>query len=124
MKRNTELGTAIDERLTSALERANYQITLNNQKQNARQKLEADLVFATNGGIFKVGPELISFVAALRSMGHDDGVLLDINKNPIEITDLEAFQEDAVEHYYQAMNSFFVEFKKLQKSRKPEALVS
>ena len=126
MKRTSDpnLSAAIDERLATAIDRANYQITLNNQKQNARLKLDVDLTFATNGGLFRVGPELISFVQALLMMEHEDAVLIDINKNPIHIQDLKAFQEMIVEHYAEAMNEFLTEFKRIQKARKPEALVS
>jgi len=124
MKRNIELGNAIDERLSAALERANYQLTLNNQKQHARQKLDADLIYATNGGIFKVGPELISFISTLISMEHEDGVILDMNKNPIDVPDLKNFLQDIVAHYYEAMNDFMLEFKKIQKARKTDQLVS
>lgn len=126
MKRSSDpnLSAAIDERLATAIDRANYQITLNNQKQNARLKLDVDLTFATNGGLFRVGPELISFVQALLMMEHEDAVLIDINKNPIHIQDLKAFQEMIVEHYAEAMNEFLTEFKRIQKARKPEALVS
>src|SRR5437868_6740315 len=124
MKRNIELGAAIDERLAQAIEKSNYQITLNNQKQNARLKLEVDLTYPTNGGLFRVGPELISFIQTLISMGQTETVILDINKNPISIPDLGAFQEAIVALYYEAMNEMVVEFKRIQKSRKTETLVS
>lgn len=123
MKRNPDLGAAVDERLTQAINRANYQITLNNQKQNARLKLDVDLTYATAGGLFKIGPELISFVQTLIDMGHEDAIILDVNKNPINLPDLKTFQQAIVEQYYQAMNEFLFEFTRIKKARKPEALV-
>lgn len=122
MKRNIELG-GFDERLAAAIERSKYQITLNNQKQNARLKMDVDLTYATAGGLFRIGPELISFVQTLIAREHEDAVLLDINKNPIFIKDLNEFQDTIIEHYYQTMNEFMAEFKRIQKARKPEALV-
>lgn len=123
MKRNPDLGAAIDERLSAAIERANYQITLNNQKQNARLKLDVDLTYATGGGLFKITPELINFVTTLHSMGHEDAVLLDVNKNPTHIQDLLGFREIIVEQYFQAMNEYAVEFNKIKKARQPQKLV-
>lgn len=124
MKRNPDLGAAIDERLEKAIERANYQITLGTQKRNSRLKLELELKFATNGGLFQVSPELISFVQTLINRGHDDAILIDVNHNPIFIENLEDFQEKIIEQYYQALNEFLAEHRRIQKSRKPEALVS
>lgn len=123
MKRNPDLGAAIDERLSAAIERANYQITLNNQKQNARLKLDVDLTYATGGGLFKINPELINFVTTLQSMGHDDAVILDVNKNPTHIQDLAGFKEIIVEQYFQALNEYTTEINRIKKARKPEALV-
>ena len=125
MKRNLrpELKAAIDERLESAITASNYRITLNNQKQNARLKLEKDLTYSVNGGIFKITPELISFIQTLVSMGQENVVLLDINKNPIEIADIHDFQDDIVNKYYECMNGFLAEFKSIQKLRTTKALL-
>lgn len=120
---NPDIKAAIDERLEAALASSNYRITLNNQKQNARLKLERDLTYATNGGIFVVSPELISFTRTLISIGKTGAIMLDINKNPIEITDLEQFFEGLIERYYECMNEFITEFKSIQKARSAKALV-
>lgn len=120
---NPDIKAAIDGRLEAAIASANYRITLNNQKQNARLKLERDLTYAANGGIFAVTPELISFVHVLVSMGKDSGILLDVNKNPIEIESLPAFLESVIERYHECMNEFLVEFKSLQRARTTKSLV-
>jgi hypothetical protein len=124
MKRNPEIAASIDERLEKAVDRANYQITLNNQKQNARYKLEADLTYATAGGIFKITPELISFVQALLTREQSSAVLLDVNRNPIYIENLQLFQDDVLSKYFEIANEFLIEFKRIEKARKPETLVS
>lgn len=123
MKRNKDLDAAVDERLVAAIDRANYQITLNAQKQNARLKLDTDLVYAAHGGLFKADPALISFVEVLLNRDQEDAVLMDVNKNPIHIPDLRDFQDSLLERYYQATNEFLAEFKKIQKARKTESLV-
>jgi hypothetical protein len=118
-----DLQAALDARLNDAIAAANYRLTLNNQKQNARLKLQKDLIYAKNGGMFNISPELISFIQSLISMGKEDAILLDINKNPIEISDLLDFQEAIVAQYYECMNDFLYEFKSLQKSRTTKALI-
>lgn len=120
---NPNIKAAIDERLEAAIASSNYRITLNNQKQNARLKLERDLTFAANGGIFNVTPELITFTQALLTMGKTSVIMLDVNKNPIEIDNLSEFLESLVERYYECMNEFIVEFKAIQKARTSKALV-
>lgn len=122
MKRNPILGTANDQRLAAAIEKSNLLITLSNQKQNIRLKLESDLTYAKHGGIFKIDPQLISFVQALLSRDQTDAILVDVKNNPIAIDNLEEFADTIVEVYYEAMNSFMVEFKKIQKSRTVESL--
>jgi hypothetical protein len=119
----TNIVGGFDERLEKAIDRANYQVTLNNQKQNARLKLDVDLTFAIGGGLFKISPELISFVQTLIAREHSDAIILDVNKNPINIENLSEFQEAIIEKYYQAMNDYMTEFSRIRKSRKTSVLV-
>jgi hypothetical protein len=56
-------------------------------------------------------------------MGKEDAILLDVNKNPVEITDLQDFQDSIVAQYYERMNDFLYEFKSLQKSRTAKAVI-
>ena len=118
-----DLQTAVDNRLNDAIAAANYRLTLTNQKLNARLKLEKDSIFAVGGGMFVISPELISFTKTLIDLGKTDTILLDINKNPIQITDLSEFLENIVDHYYECMNDFLVEFRSIQKSRTVKALI-
>ena len=118
-----DLQAAIDARLNDAIAAANYRLTLTNQKHNARLKLQKDLIYAKNGGMFSISPELISFVQTLIDMGKEDAILLDVNKNPVEITDLQDFQEAIVAQYYERMNDFLYEFKSLQKSRTAKSVI-
>ena len=119
MKRNLqpEIKGAIDARLEDAISKSNYRLTLNNQLQNARLKADKALTHSVNGGIFKITPDLISFVQTLRSMEHEDAILLDVNNNPIDISDLKTFQEELVQKYYETMNEFLVEFKSIRQNR-------
>lgn len=122
-KVNPDLQAAIDQRLSEALVAANYRITLNNQKANARLKLQKNLTFSINGGTFAVTTELISFAGTLLSRGKEDAVILDVKQNPIEIENLEEFLEKITDIYYECMNEFTVEIKGMNKSRTAKALV-
>ena len=51
-----------DQRLEKALEFANYRATLANQKAKLKDRCEAQLNYAYNGGIFHISESLISFV--------------------------------------------------------------
>ena len=118
-----DLQAAVDQRLEDALKAANYRITLNTRRANARLKLERDLTFAQGGGMFRATPELISFVGALLAQGKVDATLLDINQNPVQIEDLQAFMDDILARYYEFMNEYLVEHRSLQKARTTKALI-
>ena len=120
---STEVQAALDERLQAALESANFRVTLQNQKSNLKLKYANDLVFSYNGGIFNITQQLISFVSSLVNLGKSSSVLVDNNGNPVEVSDLTKFQEDIIERYYEASNSFLSEYKALQKSRNVKSLV-
>ena len=117
------LDNVLEQRLNDAVATAHYRLTLANQRSNAKLKLQKDLIFAINGGMFEVGQELIAFIGALVTTGQDDAIVLDINKNPIEITDLAAFQESLINHYFECMNDYLREFKAIKKSRTVKALI-
>lgn len=123
MAQNPDLKAALDERLADALKSANYRISLATQKENARLKYQNDLIYSTNGGLFVASPDLISFVSCLRSQEKDSAVLIDSKGNPIEVPDLAAFLEEITSRYYEATNEYLTEFKALQKSRTPKALI-
>jgi len=117
------IDAAIDERLNAAIAASNYRITLNNQRQNARLALQKGLTYAVNGGVFNIDATLISLVQSLISMDKESAILLDVNQNPVEIENLQDFQESIVEIYYEKMNEFLAEFKSIQKSRTAKALI-
>lgn len=117
------LDGALEERLNEAVATANYRLTLSVQRQNAKLKLQKDLIYAFNGGMFRADSELLTFVKMLLDSGKEDAVLLDINQNPIEISDLQTFFAELMDRHYEALNSYLVEYKSLQKSRTTRALI-
>lgn len=120
----TELKNAIDERLAAALEASNYRVTLNLQKEAAKLKLQNDLLFSINGGIFFADRQLISFIFSLINMGKTEAVLIDNNDNPIEIKNLKDFLDDIIGVYYESMNDHLIEFNKIKSARTTSKVVN
>jgi hypothetical protein len=87
-----------------------YQIN----KQILREKVQTDLHFAYNGGLFKATPELISFISAWNT---DTLYLEDTYQNPIEVKRNELISL-CMNHYQMVMNAWHVEHEKLKSIRK------
>lgn len=83
-------------------------------KQILREKIQTDLHFAHNGGLFKVTPELLAFVA---TWPIDELYLEDTYQNPIEI-DRTVFLVQAQQHYQKVMNRWHQAHDELKKIRK------
>lgn len=79
-----------------------------------REKIQTDLHFAHNGGLFKVTPELLAFVA---TWPVDEIYLEDTYQNPIEI-DRQVFLVTAQQHYQKVMNSWHQQHAELKQIRK------
>ena len=107
----------MDERLAKALDFANYRVTLFNNKENIKLKVEAMLTYAINGGMFKATIDLINFTKLVIDSGYESVVLIDINGNPIEITDVPSFHDEIMGRYFEATNYYHVEYSKLKKAR-------
>lgn len=114
----------MDERLSKALDFANYSVTLANQKRALKEKYLADIVHYHNGGCFSVSKELINFVKLQIDTGNDAGVvLIDDSDTPIEIADMNEFFDTVLNKYFAASNEFYTEYQKIRKNRTVEGLV-
>jgi ornithine carbamoyltransferase len=99
------------EKLTTEIRRAtDYQVN----KTILREKIQTDLHFTHNGGLFKITPELLAFVS---SWPVDELYLEDTYQNPIEI-DRQVFLVTAQQHYQQVMNRWHQQHAELKKIRK------
>jgi hypothetical protein len=112
----------MDPRLDKALEFSNHKVTQFQQKQNLKLRLDNLLTYAHNGGIFKITEQLVSFVDAILRREVNEVVLIDSRGNPVEITDLQAFQDEIFGLYFEATNEYLVEYDKLRKSRSVKAV--
>jgi len=83
-------------------------------KQILREKIQTDLHFAHNGGLFKVTPELLAFVS---TWPIDELYLEDTYQNPVAV-DKQVFLVQAQQHYHKVMNRWHDEHAELRKLRK------
>ena len=81
-----------------------------------REKIQTDLHFTYNGGMFKATPELILFSSGWPR--HESLYLEDAYQNPIHIPDPEFFAAKCKECYYKVMNRWHQEHEELKKLRK------
>lgn len=87
-----------------------YQIN----KRMLRERIQADLHFAHNGGLFKITPELLAFV---QSWPIDELYIEDTYQNPIQV-DKQVFLVMAQQHYQKVMNTWHQQHDELKRIRK------
>lgn len=87
-----------------------YQIN----KTILREKILTDLHVPFNGGLFKVTPELLAFVATYR---YTTMYIEDTYNNPIEV-DRDTFRTICEEHYQKVMNRWHQEHNELKQIRR------
>lgn len=115
----------MDERLNKALDFANYRKTFSVQRKTLKEKIDAELTYGFNGGIFKIDRELLNFVEMLIYKDRSENVvLLDVNDNPILVEDLLEFRETIFDRYFTATNKYYEDYKTLKSSRSVEKLIS
>jgi len=100
----------IDQLVEQIKQSTNYQTN----KRILREKIQTDLHVAYNGGLFKVTPELISFLSVWEA---DDLFLEDTYQNPIKVSRIE-FLSLCKQHYQTAMNSWNIQYEELKRIRK------
>ena len=82
-------------------------------KQTLREKYEAKLLFAHQGGMFRAGPELI---VLLNSYDTGEMVILDEFKNPTKVTRL-ALLDETKQRYQEQLNAWMVELAEISRER-------
>jgi hypothetical protein len=118
------IGVYMDDLLKKALDFSNYRQTLQIQKRTLKEKIDSQLTYGHNGGIFKIDRTLITFVQMLVDQGRTENIpLLDLNENPIMISDLNQFRDDILDRYFTALYDYHEKYESLRKSRTVEKLV-
>ena len=82
-------------------------------KRILKEKYQAKLLFAHNGGMFRATPELLAFV---QSWPIDELYLTDLYDNPISV-DRQVFLVQLQQHYQEQMNAWHNEYAQQQKKR-------
>jgi hypothetical protein len=102
--------TELDQLTAQIKQATDYQTN----KQILREKIQTDLHFAYNGGLFKATQELIGFINAWDT---ETLYLEDTYQNPIEVNRNE-FLPLCQQHYQTAMNAWHIQHEELKRARK------
>jgi hypothetical protein len=114
----------MDERLSKALEFANYRQTLAIQRKTLKEKINAKLTYGHAGGLFKINRELIVFVQMLIDQGRTENVpFIDENGNPVLVADLQTFKDEIIDRYFTATYEYYEDYQKIKASRTVEKLL-
>jgi hypothetical protein len=105
----------MDEKLSKALEFANYTRTFEDQKYFD------SMIHYQNGGQFTVDQSLITFVNLLLQK-NTSSILIDDNDNPIDVN-LQEFYDKITDLYFQSTNSYFSKLQEMKSKRSIEKLV-
>lgn len=112
----------MDEKLSKALEFANYTRTFEDQKRLLKEKYFDSLIHFQNGGQFTVDKEIIVFVNLLLEK-QEESILIDDNDNPIKINNLQKFYDDITDLYFQSSNAYYIALHDMKSKRSIEKLV-
>lgn len=82
-------------------------------KRILKEKYQAKMIFAYNGGMFSAGPELQMTVLTCPDA---EGVILDLYGNPVKIQTRELLAMSQA-RWQEQMNAWLVEFEELSKQR-------
>jgi hypothetical protein len=83
-------------------------------KRILKEKYQARMLFAYNGGMWRAGPDLLAMLQAVPV--EDDIVILDIYENPVRVSPLE-LQYLALDRWQEQMNAWLVEHEQNQNKR-------
>lgn len=100
---------------------ANTKFDIKAAKLALLERVDSQLMFTYNGGLFKADPTLIAYVRGLQSDVNETACILDEYNNPIKIKTPHFINEAIVANQY-ALNAYMNEYDKLKKVRKGDKL--
>ena len=112
----------MDEKLSKALDFANYTRTFEDQKRLLKEKFLDSMIYFANGGQFTVDQNLITFVNLLLER-NESAIIIDDNQNPILIENLSEFSTNILDLYFQSTNNYYNSLHNLKSRRSIEKLV-
>ena len=83
-------------------------------RQLLKEKYQAKLIFAYNGGMWRAGPELLTLLHSIPI--EDDVVIVDLYENPVRVNPGE-LQKIAFERWQEQMTAWLVEFETTAQKR-------
>ena len=83
-------------------------------KRVLKEKYEAKMLFAYNGGMWRAGPELLTLLKSIPV--ENNVVFLDLYGTPVKINPLE-LQHLAFGRWQEQMNAWLIEYEKNSKKR-------
>lgn len=82
-------------------------------KQALKEKYQAKLIFAHQGGMFRAGPELITL---LSSLDIDNPVIVDLYDTPITVN-RQQLKDETVQRWQEQLNAWQTELSELSRQR-------
>jgi hypothetical protein len=79
-----------------------------------KEKYQAKMLFAYNGGMWRAGPELNNMIFTCGRIG--EVVLLDLYENPVKV-DSKELMTLSQERWNEQMNAWLVEYEEINKKR-------
>ena len=106
-----------EELFNAAIDQSNFRAIFENQREKLIEILKADLIYPYNGGYFILGPSLFYEISMHAEYDKVSATLLDINYNPIEVSDLDDFLFNTKAQYFEAIKTYKIGLDYLKKSR-------
>ena len=115
----------MDQRLEKALEFSNLRMTQSIERRRLKDKVNTDLTYAHNGGIFVIDRTLLTFLQTLQSkVGYGSAVILDDKMNPVEIKNVTEFADAIWELYFKTTKQYLWDLNNLKQRRTVKDIVS
>jgi hypothetical protein len=114
----------MNEQLEKAFQTANYMATLTNQRNVAFEEFQQALIYYVNGSSFQITIELISFVKSIIDAGNSTCVIVDDNKIPVNVENLQNFHQAITDQYFEASNEYYSKYSEIKSKRKIEDLIA
>jgi len=111
----------MDEKLKKALDFANYNHTLFNQKKLAYQDFLDNCVHYCNAGKFTINRQLIAFVSGVTTK---ELILLDDNNVPVKITNVDAFSKEIKKIYATQLENYYKKYTELTSNKTVQGIIN
>jgi hypothetical protein len=99
--------------MNDIIKQAKVRFNHNQNKQLLKEKYKSKMMFASNGGMWNAGPELLSILATFDT---DTIVLVDLYSNPVQVNRLELITE-VKQRWQEQMNAWLIEFQQSSRQR-------